>query len=139
MKTMILLATALVLSACQSNKSNRIDYADFVMKQGLVQQSRVQHFRFQGWQPLNSRYLILRSNQRKSYLIKLMSACVDLPFAQSIKVKQGSARLLSAKFDSIIVPGQLTQECTIGNIYEMDKIQYQALLDFSNQTEEIRG
>ena len=127
------------LSACQNNRTSGIDYAGFIAEQGLVKQNRVQHFRFQGWQPLNDRYLVLRSNQRKSYLIKLLSSCIDLPFAPSIEVKQGSARTLNAKFDSIVVPGQFRQECTIDSIYEMDKLQKQALLDFSNQTEEVRG
>lgn len=139
MKTMIFLIAVLALSACQNNRSNRHDYAEFVQQQGLVKHNRVQHFRFQGWQPLNDRYLILRSNQRKSFLIKLMSSCNELSYAQSIQVNQDSTRTLVAKFDSIVVPGQLGQKCNIDSIYEMDKLQKQALLDFSNQTEEIRG
>ncbi len=139
MKTMIFLIAVLALSACQNNRSNRHDFAEFVQQQGLVKQNRVQHFRFQGWQPLNDRYLILRSNQRKSYLVKLMSSCNELQYAQSIQVNQESTRTLVAKFDSIVVPGQLRQECAIGDIYKMDKLQRQAVLDFSNQTDEIRG
>jgi hypothetical protein len=45
---------------------------------------------------------------------------------------------LTAKFDSIIVPGQINQQCTIGKMYEMDKAQKSALLDFAKQKEEIR-
>lgn len=140
MKTMLFLIAVLALSACQNNKSNRVDYAEFIQQQGLVNQSRVQFFSFQGWQPLDDRYLILRSNQRKSFLVKLMSSCIDLPYAQSIQVNQESTRSLVAKFDSIQVLGrQFKQECTIDSIYEMDKLQKQALLDYSNQREEIRG
>ena len=87
----------------------------------------------------DDRYLILRSNQRRSYLVKLMSTCVDLPFAQTIKVKQDSMTMLNAKFDSIEVPGTLNQECTIHSIYPMDKLQRQALLDWRNERQEIRG
>ena len=139
MKTMFFLIAVLALSACQNNRGNRLDYAGFIEQQGWVKQGRVQHFRFQGWQPLDDRYLILRSNQRKSYLVKLLSTCIDLPYAQNIQVNQKSTRTLNAKFDSILVLGQLNQECTIDSIYEIDKLQKQALLDFSNQTEEIRG
>ncbi len=139
MKTMIFLIAVFALSACQNNRSYRLDYAEFVQQQGLVKQNRVQQFRFQGWVPLNDRYLILRSNQRKSYLVKLMSPCNELQYAQSIQVNQESTRTLVAKFDSIVVPGQLRQECTIDDIYKMDKLQKQAVLDFSNQTDEIRG
>ncbi len=139
MRIVISLVLLLVLSACQNNKSSRVNYGDFIANQGWVKKDRVQHFRFQGWQPLDDRYLILRSNQRKSFLVKLISSCNDLPYANSIQVNQDTSRALSAKFDSIVVPGQFKQECTIDSIYEMDKVQKQALLDFSNQTEEIRG
>ncbi len=144
MKKMLLLIVVLPIvvlasSACQNNKRNRVDYAEYISKNGLVKQNRVQHFRFQGWQPLSDRYLILRSNQRKSYLVRLMSACIDLPYAQNIQINQDSTRILNAKFDSITVLGQMSQKCRIDTIYELDKIQKQALLDFSNQSEEIRG
>ncbi|MGJ8663629.1 MAG: DUF6491 family protein [Marinicella sp.] len=139
MKILILFTAALLLSACQSNNRSRVDYAAFISSQGLVQKNRVQQFRFQGWQPLDARYLILRSNQRKSYLIKLMSYCNELPYAQTIHLNQGTGSTLNAKFDSILIPGHMQQECTIHSIYEMDKVQKQALLDLSNQSEEIRG
>lgn len=67
-----------------------------------------------------------------------MSACTELPFAQNIQLKQDFATILNAKFDSIIVPSQFRQECTIDRIYELTKEQKQGLLDFSNQREEIR-
>ena len=85
-----------------------------------------------GWQSLNERYLILRSKQGRRFLIKLLSACNDLPFANSIQVNQGSTSNLNAKFDSIRVLGQLQQKCTIDSIYELNALQRQALLDFSN-------
>ncbi len=139
MKTVVFVVFVLVLAACQNNKSSRINYGQFIAEQGWVKKDRVQHFRFQGWQSLDDRYLILRSNQQKSFLVKLISTCNDLPYANNIQVNQATSRSLSAKFDSITVPGQFKQECTIDSIYEMDKVQKQVLLDFSNQTEEIRG
>lgn len=139
MKLITIWIMVCLLAACQTNSRSKIDYAAFIHDQGLEQKNRVQQFRFQGWQPLNERYLILRSNQRRSYLIKLMSACNELPYAQTIHIKQGSGSSLNAKFDSILVPGQMQQECTIHSIYLMDKIQKQALLDLSNSDEEMRG
>ena len=139
MKILTPLLVMLLLSACHNNRRQAIDYQTFIDEQGLPSMHRVQHFKFQGWQPLDDRYLILRSNQRRSYLVKLMSTCVDLPFAQTIKVKQDSMTMLNAKFDSIEVPGTLNQECTIHSIYPMDKLQRQAVLDWRNERQEIRG
>ncbi len=138
MKKTILLLVIGFLSACHNSNNQRPDYQAFIQSENLVQKDRIQQFRFQGWQPLDDRHLILKSSQRKNYLVKLLSACTELPFAQSIKLKQDFGTILNAKFDSIIVPGQFSQECTIDRIYEMSKEQKQALLELSNQREEIR-
>ena len=138
MKEIILLIMIVFLSACQENKHQRPDYQAFIDAENLQQKDRIQQFRFQGWQPLDDRHLILKSSQRRIYLVRLMSSCIELPFAQSIKLKQDFDTTLNAKFDSIIVPGQFRQECSIDRIYELSKEQKQALLDFSNQPEEIR-
>ncbi len=132
---MIILAVS--LTACQSNERKRIDYAAFIDAQELVSKNRVTQFRFQGWQPLDERHLILRSNQNRSYLIKLNTFCNELPYAQSIIMDQTSRSTLVAKFDAIKVPGQLPQKCTIDSIYEMDKVQKQALLNLKNPTEKM--
>lgn len=138
MKNFIVVLAVVLLAACQNKTHHRPDYQAFINSENLVKSQRVQQFRFEGWQPLDDRHLILNSYQRNSYLVRLMSACTELPFAQSIKLKQGFSTILHAKFDSIIVPGQFKQECTIDSIYEMSKEQKLALLDYSNQSEEMR-
>lgn len=137
MKKIIVLIVIGILSACH-NANKRPDYQTFIESENLVQKDRIQQFRFQGWQPLDSRHLILESSHRKNYLLRLMSPCTELPFAQTIKLKQDFGTILNAKFDSIIVPGQFRQECSIDRIYVLSKEQKQALLDYSNQKEEIR-
>lgn len=137
MKKILLIFLILSLSACKTNERKRIDYAGFIEAQELEAKNRVTQFRFQGWQPLDERYLILRSNQNKSYLIKLNTYCNELPYAQSILLDQSSRTTLVAKFDAIKVPGQLPQKCTIDSIYEMDKVQKQALLSLKNPTEKM--
>ncbi len=139
MKILIVVLAVILMTACQTNKSNRPDYQAFIKAEELVQKNRIQRFRFQGWQPLDDRHLILKSSQRKSYLVKLMSACTELPYAQGLQLKQDFASTLNAKFDSIIVPGQMNQECTIHSLYEMNQEQTTALLDFVNQPEEMRN
>ncbi|MCB1582137.1 MAG: DUF6491 family protein [Marinicella sp.] len=138
MKIATLSIAFMLLTACHNNAHQRPDYETFIDSEHLVQKDRVQQFRFQGWQPLDDRHLLLKSSQSKNYLVRLMSACTELPFAQSIQLKQDFATILNAKFDSIIVPGQFSQKCTIDRIYELTKEQKQGLLDFSNQREEIR-
>lgn len=138
MKYLSPLLCLLMLSACQTNTRERPDYEAFVAAEGLVAKSKIQQFRFQGWQPLDSRHLILRSSQRRSYLIRLMSSCTELPFAQQIMLEQDFSTILNAKFDAIKVPGQITQQCTIDRIYELDKAQKAALLDFADRTESNR-
>jgi hypothetical protein len=138
MQKLVLLMVIVFLSACHNNKHQRIDYQAFINSENLEQKNRIQQFRFQGWQPLDDRHLILKSSQRRNYLVRLMSSCTELPFTQSIQLKQDFATILNAKFDSIIVPGQFRQECTIQHIYVLTKEQKQALLDFSNQQDETR-
>ncbi|MFC3194615.1 DUF6491 family protein [Marinicella sediminis] len=138
MKTLMTMVMVLLLAACQGNTSKRPDFQAYIADQGLLAKKRVQQFRFQGWQPLDDRHLILRSSQQRSYLIRLMSVCTELPFAQNILLKQDFSTVLNAKFDSIQVPGQFSQECTIDSIYELDKAQKKALLDFADRKESNR-
>ncbi len=138
MRILMVMVVVLGLAACQSNRNPRVDFQAFVKTEKLIKNNRVQRFRFQGWQPLNDRYLILRSSQRTSYLVKLMSSCTELPYANEIKLKQEFSTILNAKFDSIIVPGQLGQRCNIHSMYEMNKKQKAALLEFADTEEEMR-
>lgn len=139
MQKLVYLLVIVFISACHNNKHQRIDYQTFIHTENLIEKDRIQQFSFQGWQPLDDRYLILKSSQRQNYLIHLMSPCTELPFAHTIKLKQGFGTILNTKFDSIIVPGQFRQECTIQHIYELSKEQKQALLDLTHQKEEIRN
>ncbi len=139
MKYLLNILVLILLSACQNNRQQRVDYADFIAEHQLQNLNRVQQFNFLGWQPLNDRYLILRGNQRKSFLIQLMSPCNELPYAVNIHLKQRSGTILSSKFDSVIVPGQLNQECRINAIYPLDQIQQQALLDYSGHQRQFKG
>ncbi|KAA3641646.1 MAG: hypothetical protein DWP95_06430 [Proteobacteria bacterium] len=116
--------------ACSST-TVRPNYDQFVLDQDLKQVSRVQQFRFTGWQPLDSGYLILLSSHRRAYLLALMSPCQDLPFAQQIGLKQTSQTTLVAKFDKILVKGQMPESCSIDKIYELTEEQHKELANYS--------
>ena len=133
MKHLTILILLLLLSACETNTRERPDFLAYANAEGLTALKKVQQFRFQGWQPLDDRHLILRSSQQRSYLIRLMSPCTELPFAQQIFLQQDFATILNTKFDSIKVPGQFTQECSIEQIFQLDKEQKAALLDFADR------
>lgn len=138
MQKSVIIICLLMLVACQPHNSGRKNYQSFIDAEQLTEKSRVQQFRFQGWQPLDERHLILRSSQNRSYLVTLLSSCNELPFAQNIKLKQEFATILNSRFDSIIVPGQINQECTIKSLHELDKQQRKLLVEFSEQPDEIR-
>ncbi|MCX7545255.1 DUF6491 family protein [Marinicella gelatinilytica] len=126
----LMMSLILTLAACHSNQV-RPKYDQFVMEQDLKQVSRVQQFRFTGWQPLDSDYLILLGTHRKAYLLELMSPCNDLPFAQNIALKQTSRSSLVAKFDKVLVQDQMPESCTIDKIYELTEEQHQAIASYS--------
>ncbi len=130
MKNTIVLLLAATLMACAGNQV-RPDYQQFIADQNLQAVSRVQQFRFTGWQPLDTDYLILLGVQRRAYLLELMSPCQDLPFAQQIALKQTSRTTLVAKFDKVLVQDQIPQSCTIDKIYVLTEEQHDLLKDYS--------
>lgn len=130
MKNTVALIIVMTLVACASNQV-RPNYKQFVLDQELQSVSRVQQFRFTGWQPLDTDYLILLGIQNRAYLLELMSPCQDLPFAQKIALKQTSRTTLVAKFDKVLVQDQMPESCTIDKIYELSKEQHKALADYS--------
>lgn len=140
MKNLLLIIFFLSLLACSNKQNmNRVDYQQFINQAELAAQSDVRQFRFQGWQPLSDRFLILRSSHQHSFLIELMSSCHDLPFTNNILIKQGMNNRLQAKFDSIVVPGQFRQTCRIDKIYDLDRDLRRQLLDFAQQKEQFRS
>lgn len=130
MKQLIITLLALSLMAC-SSQTTRPDYPQFAMDKDLKQVNRVQQFRFTGWQPLDTDYLILLSTHNRAYLLELMSPCQDLPFAQEIALKQTSRTSLVAKFDKVLVQDQIPESCTIDKIYELTEEQHEDLADFA--------
>jgi len=118
------------LVAC-NNHAPRVNYNNFVVDNNLQEISRVQQFRFTGWQPLDKSYMVLLGTHNKAYLLKLMSPCNDLPFAHQIALKQTTSTTLVAKFDKVLVQNQMPDSSTIDKIYPLSKEQHKALSEYS--------
>ena len=118
----------MVACATTTNNTRLKIYDDYITQNNLESISRVTTFKFQGWNSLDDRHLILSSNFKKSYLIVLANYCNDLQHSSSIMVDQSMSSRLSSKFDAIIVPSQDTQKCVINSIYKVTQEQLSELI-----------
>ena len=116
-----------LLSACSSTsdtKSNRFKIFDnYIVDNKLASVTSVNTFKFQGWNSLDPKHLIVSSNQKKSYLLTLANYCNDLDVTYNILIQQSLSTRLSTKFDYIMVPGQAGQRCKIKSIHVISKQQ----------------
>jgi len=122
-----ILCLVFLLSACSSTsvtKNNRFKIFDnYIVDNKLTSLSSVNTFRFQGWNSLDPKHLIVSSNLRKSYLLTLTNYCNNLDVTHNIRIRQSLSSRLNTKFDYIIVPGQAAQQCKIKSIHEINKQQ----------------
>ena len=116
-----------LLSACSSTsvtKNNRFEIFDnYIVDNKLTSLTSVNTFRFQGWNSLDPKHLIVSSNQKKAYLLTLTNYCNNLDVAHNIRIQQSLSSRLSTKFDYIIIPGQAGQQCKIKSIHQINKQQ----------------
>ncbi|VAW38530.1 hypothetical protein MNBD_GAMMA01-1546 [hydrothermal vent metagenome] len=127
-RLLILSMILITMVACATTNNSRFKiYDDYITQNNLESVSRVTTFKFQGWNSLDDRHLILSSNFKKSYLIVLANYCNDLQYTPNIIVDQTMNSRLSSKFDAIIVPGQNTQKCVINRIYKITQEQLSEL------------
>lgn len=106
MKTLLCLVLVILVSSC-SQKNTLTDterdnaYVQYISDKSLENIKRINHFRFDGWQSLTRKYLILSSYMNRKYLIEVRSNCDDLAFAQTLILQQTTSGSLHARFDSI--------------------------------------
>lgn len=113
------------------NKGNKsyTPYAEYISNNNLKSVNSINTFKFMGWAELDNKHLIVDSNHKKSYLLKLSSYCNDLDITHNIALNQSFSTKLNSKFDSIIVPNNPHFKCTIDEIYPITKEQKQEILD----------
>ncbi|MFK8010478.1 MAG: DUF6491 family protein [Marinicellaceae bacterium] len=124
-KSFFILISLVSLLSCQNPNNNKHNslYANYVASENLNQVDKIQTFKFQGWNSLDYRHLIISSSHNKSYLITLDFYCNDLLSTTSIIINQTISSNLSAKFDSISVPRNQDFECRIKSIHQLSKKQ----------------
>ncbi len=103
-------------------------YEDYIAAEELPALDKINAFRFHGWNSLDNRHLIVSTSVRSAYLLSLDIACTELPFANNIRINQSISSVLSARFDSITVPGRMPQKCRIKTIHALTPEQQDAVI-----------
>ena len=136
-KILIVSLLSMLVSACNSTNSHKEKrvkiYQDYINNHQLEEKDSVVNFRFNNWKSLDNQHLIISANLKKHYLITLQHYCNDLLSAHTITLDQSMNSRLSAKFDSIIVPGDFKQECRISTIHQLDKEQEKEVSALRNE------
>ncbi len=125
----VLLATFLVFG-CASKMSmadRNAAYADFVSSSNLKDVSRITSFNFTGWSSLTDEYMILTTNFRKDYLLKMQGGCVGLSFAQVIRLHQFSDSTFDKLGDTISFKNSIPMKCRVNAMYPLTKDQSKAI------------
>jgi len=123
-----------IVVGCASDKMTRQELlarneqliSQFLQEQKLEPRAAVQSFRYSGWQSIDEQHLILNYSVTRSYLIKLVTTCSELRFAQRIKVNTSGIGL-NAKFDTIRVVPDGRYDCRIDKIYPLSREQVNQL------------
>lgn len=127
----LIVSLLVLLSGCATNAMTRAEreqaYNQYIIDEQLESVESIQAFRFSGWNELSDKHLIINTGVNRPYLITLRHTCVDLDFAQGIKINNTGSRL-RADFDSISVPGNFSQRCFIDKIYKLSKEQRKTLI-----------
>lgn len=126
MKYIFIFMTLMILISCtkSTSKNTRASiYSEYIKSNNIVAVKKIKTFRFQGWNSLDYKHLIISSSHNKSYLISLDFYCNDLQHTPNILLDQTISSSLSANFDSIIVPNNMQFKCRIKSIHSITKKQ----------------
>ena len=125
----VVLATFLVFG-CASKMSmtdKNTAYENFVSSNNLQDVNKITSFHFTGWSSLSDDYLILTTNFRKDYLLKMQGGCVGLNFAQRIRLNQFSDSTFDKLGDSISFKDSVPMRCRVAAIYPITQDQSKAI------------
>ncbi len=132
----LIVTLLILLSGCATSGMSRQEreqaYDDFIVSEKLEELKRITTFRFNGWNDLSDRHLILHVGVNRFYLITLRNDCYDLDRALNIRFNNTGSTLHS-KFDSITVLSDPHMKCFIESIHEISKEQRKALVTLHRQ------
>lgn len=141
MKTiMTVLSLLAVLSGCSSNsislQTQNENIRSYIASNNLQHVSRVNSFRFQGWNSLTDEFMFLSSSPKRNYLIELKGFCDDIRWAHVLRIHRQTDATLHAKFDSVFSLRNPQMNCRIDKIYPVTKEQRKAIYQLNEQKPE---
>ncbi|MET0892995.1 MAG: DUF6491 family protein [Pseudoxanthomonas sp.] len=120
----LMLATAVLLSACSTTRMSDADTLDLYKAHAGEPVRDFQYFgQINGWTPIGDSALTVWTRPSQAYLLELYGPCQDLDYAPAIGVSSFGGRV-SARFDSVQVLGGGTSSiriaCRIETIRPLD-------------------
>ncbi|PCJ51152.1 MAG: hypothetical protein COA74_01460 [Gammaproteobacteria bacterium] len=142
----LVLISSLLMASCASSITMSSDektkaYANYAVDKNLESMQKITSFRFDGFSSLSDENIIIRTTFNRPYLITLRDRCVNLSFANVIKVNNTGSSL-HVNFDSISVPENMNMnmnmspKCFIKEIHKLTKEQQKEILKIGRETEE---
>ena len=120
------LSVSALISACASTSTMTAQekdtaYLDYIASHQLESVDKVQSFKFNDWQSLSNKHLLVSASLNKKYLIGLKSACTDLKFSNAITVNRTNNSSLITGFDSVTALHAPGVKCFIKSIHPLTK------------------
>ncbi|MFC4282011.1 DUF6491 family protein [Thalassotalea piscium] len=108
-------------------------YTQYISDNNIANVKRINSFRFDTWQSLSHKFLILSTTVTKKYLIEITRDCNNLVHSHVLVFKQAVDGSLQARFDSILVGGE-NIPCRIQAIYPLTVEQAKAIANIGMPT-----
>jgi len=126
----LFILTVLFISSCSNagkSPGSKAIYENYITQQNLQSIENVNNFRLHDWRSLGNHYVVFSSSQNRSYLVQLSSYCSELPYAETITVKNRGKGLKPKSSAIHVVKRGLLQprpeRCPIKSIYKVTKEQ----------------
>ncbi|XQW85274.1 DUF6491 family protein [Thalassotalea piscium] len=140
MRTFIVLILIILVSSC--SQKNSLTYAErdnayfqYIKDKALVNVKKINSFRFDGWQSLSRKFLIISTSIKRKYLIEVTRDCNNLTYTQQLILNQSTNGSLSARFDSISsIEDKDSVGCRIQAIYPLTVEQAKEIVNIGVPT-----
>lgn len=134
MKTLICLVLIVLVSSC--SQKNTLTFAErdnayfqYISDNALADTKKINSFRFDGWQSLSRKFLLISTSSTRRNLIELTHECNNLEYSQKLVLNQSTNGSLHARFDSV-------SGCRIEAIYPLNAEQAKEIANIGYPTNE---